>query len=96
MYTRAHLEFSFLPAEHSLRLEVADQLKPADDPNGVLDAPPMRTHEQNKQSGIESEESPLSLNSDRHPSKSNGRKRVDIFSRYLEYWDRCVPRSVDH
>jgi len=55
-----------------------------------LPRPPPRTHEENVANGILSDASVLSEKNKTHPSKSNGRKGVDVFSRILPYWNSVL------
>lgn len=79
------MSFRFLPSSHLLRADVKDHLPRA---NRRMSPPLVRTHSQNVAAGEESEASHLSLSNQKHPSRSNGRKRVDLFSQLLPYWDR--------
>jgi hypothetical protein len=81
----------FLPANHDVRAAICPFLD--GDPEeqlrqSQLPPPPPRTHSENKRNGEASQSSKLSFNNKKHPSKANGKKCVDVFSRILPYWDR--------
>jgi len=81
----------FLPAHHYVRDTMQPYLSGSLDEQiqlSQLPRPPPRTHEENVANGILSDASVLSEKNKNHPSKSNGRKGVDVFSRILPYWNR--------
>jgi hypothetical protein len=69
----------FLPGDEKQQLE-----------QSKLPPPKRRTHKENMKSGKASEESPVSPSNPKHPSKRNGKKAIDVFSRMLPYWDGYV------
>ncbi len=83
----------FLPPHHDGRIAIRPLLSGSEDQKvrlSNLPRPASRTHEKNVSDGKISEQSSLATTNRNHPSKKNGRKGVDVFSRYLSYWDRYV------
>jgi hypothetical protein len=82
---------SFVPADHEARIAMRGFLPGSSEEQlqlSMLPPPPPRTHEQNVADGKISKAARLASTNPKHPSKKNGRKDQDIFSKFLPYWNR--------
>lgn len=82
---------SWLPLDHEFRQEMKQYLFPDEMASSTQGPPARRSHAGAMRAARESQDATaagLSEDAPTHPSKRNGRKRIDVFSATLDYWDR--------